>query len=94
MEGFGVADDDDEAFGAGDGGVEDVALEHEVVLGGDGQDERGVFAALGFVDGDGVGEAEVVEVVEINEVYAVEEVNEVEEVDRVDVQGRQGQHGR
>ena len=48
-------DEDDELLGAGDGGVEEVALEHHVVLGGDGDDDAGVFGALAFVDTDGVG---------------------------------------
>ena len=64
MEGFCVAYYYDEGFSSGDGGVEDVALEHEVVLADDGEDDGGVFAALCFVDGDGVGEGEVVDVVE------------------------------
>src|SRR5690606_611614 len=62
-EGLGVAYDDDEPFGAGDGGVKDVTLEHEVMLAHEGQHYSGVFAALRFVDGDGVGEGELVEFV-------------------------------
>ena len=61
-EGFGVADEDDEAAAAGDSGVEEIALEHDKMLGADGDDDGGKFAALAFVDGDGVGWAEFVDV--------------------------------
>src|SRR5690242_21689884 len=59
------ADEDDQLFGAGDGGVEQVALQHHPGAGGDGDDHGGVFGALGAVDGDGVGVGEFVEFVEV-----------------------------
>ena len=55
---------DDELAGAGDAGVEQVALEHHPGAGGQGDDDGGVFAALGAVDGDGVGVGQLVEFVE------------------------------
>ena len=58
--GFGLADDEDFFFAAGDAGVEEVTLEHHEVLLHDGEDDDGVFTALAFVDGDGVGEGHVV----------------------------------
>ena len=39
--------EDDEFFGAGDAGVEQVALQHHPGGGGEGDDDGGVFAALG-----------------------------------------------
>lgn len=60
-EGFGLADDDDEFSPAGDAGVEKVSLKHDVLLGGEGNDDVGEFRALGFVDGYGVGEGEFVQ---------------------------------
>lgn len=52
---FGLADEDDEFAAAGDAGVKKVSLEHDVLLGGEGNDDVGKFGALGFVDGYGVG---------------------------------------
>jgi hypothetical protein len=63
-EGFGLADEDEELLASGDGGVEEVALEQEVMLHGEGNDDGGEFGALGFVDGDGIGEREFVEFAE------------------------------
>jgi len=54
------ADQHDEFFAAADGGVEQVALQHHVVAGGDRDDDGRVFGALGLVDGDGVGQGKVV----------------------------------
>lgn len=54
-EGFAGAGEDDELFGAGDGGVEEVALQHGRGAHGDGNDDSGVFGALRAVHGDGVG---------------------------------------
>src|SRR6476620_1065519 len=55
---------DDELLGSGDAGVEQVALEHHPGAGGERDDDGGVFAALGAVDGDGVGVGQLVEFVE------------------------------
>jgi len=60
VDGGATADEDAQLFGAGDGGVEEVALKHDVVFGGEDDYGAGVFSALGFVDGDGVGEDELV----------------------------------
>src|SRR5438105_1524359 len=54
----------DESFGPGDAGVEQVALEHHPRAGGERDDDGGVFAALGAVDGDRVGVGQLVEFVE------------------------------
>lgn len=56
--GFG-AEEDDEGLRAGDGGVEEVPLEHDVMAGHEGQEDDGVFAALALVDAHGVGEGEL-----------------------------------
>ena len=61
-QGAAAADEDDHFSGARDGRVEQVALQHEEVLRVDGNDDARVFAALGFVDGAGVGECQFVEV--------------------------------
>lgn len=64
-EGFGLADEDDEFASAGDAGIEKVSLEHNVLLGGEGNDDVGKFGALGFVDSYGVGEGEFVQFAEV-----------------------------
>ena len=52
--GFFRAHQHQQLAGAGDGGVEQIALQHDGVLGGERQHDGGVFGALGFVHGDGV----------------------------------------
>jgi hypothetical protein len=59
-----AADQHDELCGAGDGGVEKVALQHEPGAHYQGDDHAGVLAALGAVDADGVGVGQLVELVE------------------------------
>jgi hypothetical protein len=59
------SDEDDELFGAGDAGVEQVALQHHPGRGGERDDHGGVFASLGAVDGDRVGVGEFVEFGEV-----------------------------
>ena len=59
------SDEDDELLGSGDAGVEEVALQHHPGGGGERDDHGGVFAALGAVDGDGVGVGEFVEFGEV-----------------------------
>ena len=49
------SDEDDEPFAASDARIKQVAVQHLVMRGMDGHDEAGAFAALVFVDGDGVG---------------------------------------
>ena len=56
-----LTDDNADFLGTGDGGVDEVALEHDVVGEVDGDDDDGIFAALTLVDGRGIGEAELVE---------------------------------
>ena len=59
-QGFLLADEDDPLASPRKPGVEEVALEHHKMLHGQGDDDGGKFAALAFVDGNGVGEAEFV----------------------------------
>src|SRR6266516_5178971 len=51
---------DTEASGARDRGVEQIALEQHAMLGDERDDHDGIFAALAFVDGDGVGQNQFV----------------------------------
>ena len=46
--GFAAAHDDHQAFAARDGGVYQVALKQDVVLGDDGDDDHRIFRELGF----------------------------------------------
>ena len=50
-----LADEDHEPLAAGDAGVEEVSLQHGVVLGQDGDHHRGILGALALVDGGGIG---------------------------------------
>lgn len=63
-ESFFGADDDDPLFAAGDAGVEQVAVEEFEMGCVDWHDNARTFAALVFVDGNGIGEDELVELVE------------------------------
>ena len=83
-EGFGLADDDDEFASAGDAGVEEVSLEHDGLLGGEGDDDVGKFGALGFVNGYGVGEGEFVQCAEVVGDVAVVEADVDGLIDGVD----------
>ena len=56
VEGSGGGKNPHMAFRAGNGGVDEVALQHHVVAGIENHDDGGVFAALALVDGAGVGE--------------------------------------
>ena len=49
-----LTDDNADFLGTGDGGVDEVALEHDVVGEVDGDNDDGIFAALALVDGRGV----------------------------------------
>nr|WP_246460682.1 hypothetical protein [Streptomyces himalayensis] len=61
--GSALADEHDTFAGAGDGGVEQVALEqHRSGSADHGNDDVGVFAALGAVDGQRVGVDQLIEV--------------------------------
>src|SRR5207248_4620197 len=64
-EGLAAADKHDEAFGAGDRGVEQVALQQRVRAHGQRDDHGRVFAALRAVHGDRVRVLEFVELVEV-----------------------------
>ncbi len=63
MPGGGVADDEDLSFASGEGGVEEVALEHHEMLFHEGDNGDGVFGSLRFVNADGVGKGDVEQVV-------------------------------
>ena len=56
-----LTDDNADFLGTGDGGVDEVALEHDVVCEVDGDNDDGIFTALALVDGRGIGEAELIE---------------------------------
>ncbi len=56
--------DDDEAFPARDGGIDEVPGEHRVMLGRQRDDDGGIFRALGFVDRGRIGGNERVEFAE------------------------------
>jgi len=56
-----LTDDNADFLGTGDGGVDEVALEHDIVGEVDGDDDDGIFTALALVDGRGIGETEFVE---------------------------------
>lgn len=74
MEGAGSRENPHVAFRAGDGRVDQVALQHHVVAGIENHDDGGVFAALALVDGAGVGELQFVEfVVLVGDEFFVEE---------------------
>jgi hypothetical protein len=51
----GLTDEDDETTGTRDGGVEEIALKEEELLGGERDNDGGEFGSLGFVDGGGIG---------------------------------------
>src|SRR3954471_1251220 len=59
------ADEDDELLGPGDGGVEQVALQHRPRAGGQRDDDARVLAALRPVHGDRVGVHQLVELAEV-----------------------------
>src|SRR5271166_6110175 len=50
-----LADQDHEPLAAGEAWVEEISLQHWVVLGHNRDDHRGIFRALALVDGGGVG---------------------------------------
>lgn len=71
--GLEVTDEINFLAGAGDAGIDKVALEHHEVLFEQRDNHRGVFAALAFVDADGIGELDFTEFAfGVFEVLAVE----------------------
>ena len=48
--GFAASHDDHHFFAAGDGGVNQVALKQDIVLGDDGNDDHRIFRSLGFMN--------------------------------------------
>src|SRR6266508_5051674 len=59
-----AADQHHDLLGPGDGGVEQVALQHQPGAGGQGDDHTWVLAALGAVDADRMGVGQLVQLVE------------------------------
>ena len=55
-----LTDDNADFLGTGDGGVDEVALEHDVVGEVDGDDDDGIFTALTLMDGRGVSKTKFV----------------------------------
>ena len=60
-----LTDQDNQAGAASDPGVEQVSLQHVVVLGQDRDDDGGVLGTLRLVDGGGVGEHNLVQLTEL-----------------------------
>ena len=54
-------DEDEALLCPGDAGVEEVSLQHHVMGHQDRHHHYGVFAALGFVDGGGIGQDQLVQ---------------------------------
>ena len=67
-EGFVGADEDDEFFGAGEAGVEEVALEHHEMRFQQRHDHDGIFAPLRFVNADRIRQGEIAELTAFDEV--------------------------
>ena len=63
LERLGLGQQDDQPPGAGDGGVEQVAAQHATVLAQQRQHHGRVFRALRLVDGDRVGDGQLVQLV-------------------------------
>src|SRR5208282_1327560 len=59
-----LADENHELLATGDASVEEIPLQHHVVLGQDGNDHGGIFGALALVDGGGIGGNQRVELAE------------------------------
>jgi hypothetical protein len=59
-----AADQDHDPFGSGDGGVEQVALQHQPRAGRQQDDHTGILAALGAVDADRIGMGQLIQLVE------------------------------
>ncbi len=57
-----AADQDHEFLPTGDCCVYEISLEHNVVLGKQGNDHAGIFGALRFMYGYGVGQHELIEI--------------------------------
>ena len=58
---FGLANQDDQLFASRNTGINEVPLQQEVMLGGQGNDDGGKLRALRFVDGDGVGQRQFIQ---------------------------------
>ena len=58
-------DHHEQPLGPGEGGVEEIPLQHGVVGGVHRQDHAGVFGSLALVDGHRVGQGEFIEIAEI-----------------------------
>src|SRR5450759_2838423 len=65
LERVGLPYKDAEAFGACNRGVEQVALQQHTMLGDERNDDNGILAALALVDGDGVGQPQIVQFMEL-----------------------------
>ena len=86
-----AADDDHELASPGHGGIEQIPLQHDVVLVVEHDDHGGILAALGLVDGARVGGDDVVEIVMRNSYRSAVKPDDdlglllVEELDPADV---------
>src|SRR4030043_1308294 len=79
------ADDHAELLRPGQGGVEEVPLEEDIVLGEKRHDHGLVLAALGFVDGDGEGGGDVVQLILLEPDLPAVEIDQQPEVRLVDM---------
>ena len=84
--GLGLADQDHEAFPAGDAGVNQVPLQQQEVLHRQRDDHRGELRALGLVDGDGVGQRDFVQFPKIVNDLALVELHPHLPLEGVDAQ--------
>ena len=65
VEGFMCANEDTNSFGAGDGGIDEVALKHHVMLSQKGNDDDRIFSALTAVGTDAIGEGQFINLAEV-----------------------------
>ena len=71
--GFSLPHNDDKTLATGEARIEEIALEHGVMLRYERQHHRRIFGSLRFVDGDGIGKNKIVELAaSIDNVAALE----------------------
>lgn len=66
-----IADQDDQPFSSGHGGVEKVLGQHDEVAGEQNDEDGGILGALDLVDAGGIGQAELVQRVRIVDDLAI-----------------------
>ena len=63
--GFAASHDDHQFFTARNSGIYQVALQQDIVLGDDGNDDHRVFRSLGFMDRDRIGRHDFIQITEV-----------------------------